>query len=347
VNMTDTIPESHATGEGANLSEAILDGARKLGLDPAEVRYKIDLSHFRTADGRNVGVDTVKILVWARDDKEVAATREARDWMSGLLDRMGFESKVICEASDSRLLLRVRTPAGGRLVGREGVTLDAVRTLMEAHLAARLPGWKFDIDVEDNRPRPSRDERDGPSDDARGGRRDDRGPRDRDDRGPRDRGDRGPRDRDSRGDRRAPRTEEAGSGRDRSGPRGDRPPERRGDGRGERRGDRRDERPGDRNRDEGEGQGDRRTDEEHLREMTRKMAERVIETGVAETTPPLNSYARRIVHLEITSFPTLQSESVGEGPHKKIRVAPLDEQELEIEGVDSDVDPEAPTGPQG
>lgn len=80
--------------------------------------------------------------------------------------------------------------------------------------------------------------------------------------------------------------------------------------------------------------------------MTRKMALRVIESGVPETTPPLNSYARRIVHLAITEFSNLQSESVGDGPHKKIRVAPAGDQDRGIEQRDRDLDPEAPTGSQ-
>jgi predicted RNA-binding protein Jag len=117
--------------------------------------------------------------------------------------------------------------------------------------------------------------------------RDDRGPREgRDDRGPRrfDRDDRGPR-RDDRG----PRRDDQGPRRDDRGPR-------------------RDDRP-------------RRQDADALRALARKLGEKVLETGEPEVIRrELNSFDRRLVHLEIQEMSGVASRSVGEGAERRVEI---------------------------
>jgi predicted RNA-binding protein Jag len=117
--------------------------------------------------------------------------------------------------------------------------------------------------------------------------RDDRGPREgRDDRGPRrfDRDDRGPR-RDDRG----PRRDDRGPRRDDRGPR-------------------RDDRP-------------RRQDADALRALARKLGEKVLETGEPEVIRrELNSFDRRLVHLEIQEMSGVASRSVGEGAERRVEI---------------------------
>ncbi len=36
----------------------------------------------------------------------------------------------------------------------------------------------------------------------------------------------------------------------------------------------------------------------------------------------MNSYARRIVHMVVAEYPSLATESVGEGQHKQVRILP-------------------------
>jgi predicted RNA-binding protein Jag len=124
-----------------------------------------------------------------------------------------------------------------------------------------------------------------PEDDRRGERRDfDRGPR-RD-----DRGDRGPRD-DRGGDRRDFR------------PRGDRPFDRRDRG-GDRGGFRR-----------GDG------DVEDLKRLARKLADKVLQTGDAQIIRrELNSFDRRIVHVEVATIAGVKSRSVGEGHDRRVEI---------------------------
>ena len=38
----------------------------------------------------------------------------------------------------------------------------------------------------------------------------------------------------------------------------------------------------------------------------------------------LNSYARRVVHMVVADYDDLKTESVGEGPHKQVRIYPVE-----------------------
>jgi spoIIIJ-associated protein len=64
--------------------------------------------------------------------------------------------------------------------------------------------------------------------------------------------------------------------------------------------------------------GFRRAKDRELRQMARFLMDKVRQTGVPQEMGPLNSYARRLVHLEVGSEPDLQSESQGDGALKHV-----------------------------
>jgi predicted RNA-binding protein Jag len=120
------------------------------------------------------------------------------------------------------------------------------------------------------------------------------GRRDRDDRRG-DRDDRG-RDRDDRRGRGRDRDDRRGRGRDRDDRRGDR----------DDRGDRRSER-----------------DVERLKSLARRLAAKVAKSGESITMrKEMNSYERRVVHLELADFAGVETESTGDGAMKKILITP-------------------------
>jgi predicted RNA-binding protein Jag len=117
--------------------------------------------------------------------------------------------------------------------------------------------------------------------DVQGGRREERGDRDRDRRGDRDRDRRGGRDRDRRG-----------GGRDRD-------------------------------RDRGRGDSDRCSDQDvtELKKLARRLAESVAGGGDSEVIrKPLNSFERRIVHMEIADMDGVSTETVEQDGDRKIRI---------------------------
>jgi spoIIIJ-associated protein len=68
-------------------------------------------------------------------------------------------------------------------------------------------------------------------------------------------------------------------------------------------------------------QGFRHTKDVELQMMARFMVERAKSTGVPQELGPLNSYARRVVHLEVARDSEVTSESQGDGQLKVVIIA--------------------------
>lgn len=67
--------------------------------------------------------------------------------------------------------------------------------------------------------------------------------------------------------------------------------------------------------------GFRRAKDRELRQMARYLIGRARETGLPQEMGPLNSYARRLVHLEVGSEGDVASTSIGEGALKRVVIA--------------------------
>jgi predicted RNA-binding protein Jag len=171
--------------------------------------------------------------------------------------------------------LSVGAERAGRIIGKRGATLRAIRFFLRSALE-KYGDPELDVDVEDPRPREERPEAE---------RREPRG----------DRGDRGDRDRGGRG------RDRGGRGRDRGGR--------------------------DRDRDRDRGPAPDREKGEHppdkLRALARRAAEKARETGKTITINlELNSYDRRIIHLEISDIDGVKSQSEERDGKKFIQVIP-------------------------
>ncbi|HEY4506619.1 MAG TPA: R3H domain-containing nucleic acid-binding protein [Candidatus Paceibacterota bacterium] len=51
-------------------------------------------------------------------------------------------------------------------------------------------------------------------------------------------------------------------------------------------------------------------------------AKRVKETQVAEALFPMNAYERRMVHMELAALKEIETESIGQEPHRRIVIKP-------------------------
>jgi spoIIIJ-associated protein len=69
-------------------------------------------------------------------------------------------------------------------------------------------------------------------------------------------------------------------------------------------------------------EGFRATREAELRAMAKLAADRVRSSGAPFVFGEMNSNERRIIHLTLADCDDLHTESVGEGPARKVRVAP-------------------------
>lgn len=63
--------------------------------------------------------------------------------------------------------------------------------------------------------------------------------------------------------------------------------------------------------------------EKQLRQLAQRMADQALQMRRIVTLEPMSPYERRIVHLELRSNPEVETESVGEGDHRKVTIIPL------------------------
>jgi predicted RNA-binding protein Jag len=68
-------------------------------------------------------------------------------------------------------------------------------------------------------------------------------------------------------------------------------------------------------------EGYRRRREEQLREIARRVADRVRTSGQAVTLEPMLAYERRIVHLAVQDTPGVKTESVGVDPNRRVVIS--------------------------
>ena len=64
----------------------------------------------------------------------------------------------------------------------------------------------------------------------------------------------------------------------------------------------------------------RKAKDRELKQMVKFLAERARTTGVPQEIGPLNSYSRRLVHLEVAELGDVESESLGVGAAKKVTI---------------------------
>lgn len=64
----------------------------------------------------------------------------------------------------------------------------------------------------------------------------------------------------------------------------------------------------------------RERQEERLRDLALSLAEKVKSSGRAQTTKPLSSYQRRVIHLSLQKDPQVQTHSKGEGELKRVMI---------------------------
>ncbi|MFH2104525.1 MAG: RNA-binding cell elongation regulator Jag/EloR [Chloroflexota bacterium] len=62
--------------------------------------------------------------------------------------------------------------------------------------------------------------------------------------------------------------------------------------------------------------------ERQLRQMARRMADQALKTGRRQVLEPMAANDRRIIHLELRQYTGVVTESVGEGPARKVTILP-------------------------
>jgi len=84
------------------------------------------------------------------------------------------------------------------------------------------------------------------------------------------------------------------------------------------------------------GEGFRERRDEALAEEARRLAAVVREDGQPRAMEPLNAYERRIVHVALQGEPGVTTYSVGQGPDRRVTVAPAEAQDPAPDAPDSE-----------
>ena len=97
----------------------------------------------------------------------------------------------------------------------------------------------------------------------------------------------------------------------------------------------------------------RKERERLIAELTRAAAHKAAIKKETVELPPMNSYERRIVHMEISIHPELKTESRGEGRDRRVAIKLLEENEKKItaeeevrKDFDSDSEPDSTPKPE-
>lgn len=194
--------------EGKTLKDAIELACEKLEVAKKDLEYKLDAEHFRG------GADTVKIKAWRKPREERQVGDEARQFVTGILSRMGVNAKVEVEVTDDNVRVILVTEDNRVLVGQNGQVLEALQHLVAKALTKDKGEKRITIEMENYK---------------------------------------------------------------------------------EKR-------------------------EFNLRYITQKVCEKVLAERCTVTLKPMNSYDRRLVHMEVAQFAGVESRSVGDGSVKRLQI---------------------------
>jgi spoIIIJ-associated protein len=62
---------------------------------------------------------------------------------------------------------------------------------------------------------------------------------------------------------------------------------------------------------------------DNIAQMAIRLGDKAKRTGHSQTVGPFNAYDRRIIHLTLKEDPSLNTESLGEGELKKVKIIPM------------------------
>jgi spoIIIJ-associated protein len=139
--------------EGKTAEEAIEKALEELGVEREQAQIEV-LSDPSRRVFSFLGGKSIKVRATALQEED-AFLCEAKELLGKILERMGIDAEVIGERQEECLLLEVKSPAAGLLIGRKGRTLDALQYLLNRMLldADGLKRGRLLVDAEGYRSR--------------------------------------------------------------------------------------------------------------------------------------------------------------------------------------------------
>ena len=119
--------------EGKTAEEAIEKALEELGVEREKAQIEV-----LSETGRRVfsflGAKSIRVRATALQEDKDTFPDEARGLLGKILERMGIEAEITGERQEDCVVLEIRSPAAGLLIGRKGRTLDALQYLLNRML---------------------------------------------------------------------------------------------------------------------------------------------------------------------------------------------------------------------
>ena len=135
------------TACGSSVAEALQQVATTLDLEITDLDYEVLREQFFTESGSPCGVDTLELVAWQKEKIDTTEVEKVSEWLSNLLSLMSIEAVVsFVVQKKGHAELRIKSEQGGRVVGRKGSTLRAIRVLLNK-FSESVP-FEFSIEVD-------------------------------------------------------------------------------------------------------------------------------------------------------------------------------------------------------
>ncbi len=118
--------------EGKTAEEAIEKALEELGVEREQAQIEV-LSESSRRVFSFLGGKSIRVRATALQEED-ALLSEAKEVLGKILERMGISAEVTGERQEECVLLEVKSPAAGLLIGKKGRTLDALQYLLNRML---------------------------------------------------------------------------------------------------------------------------------------------------------------------------------------------------------------------
>jgi spoIIIJ-associated protein len=131
--------------EGRTLKEAVDHACEMLGIKVFDLEYKLNADHFRG------GADTVKIVAWRKDNRELELGERTREYLSRLLELMGISANLEIVSDEESIRAILITEDSSLIIGKGGQTLDSLQHIVNKALVKYKSDKRIVLDLENYR----------------------------------------------------------------------------------------------------------------------------------------------------------------------------------------------------
>ncbi|MBN2383001.1 KH domain-containing protein [bacterium] len=131
---------------GRNSEDAIHKALKKIGLSREKVMVEV-LSDMK---GYNTSLARVRVIPLGQPPDPL----NAGPILEELLEKMGFSADIAQTLHDNEITLTLNSEMSGLIIGKNGITIDALQHILNRILTKRYQGkWKAVVDIEGYRHR--------------------------------------------------------------------------------------------------------------------------------------------------------------------------------------------------